>query len=113
MPAAAACSAVERPISPPVAVTYEFKAMFCALNGAVRQPCRANMRHKAVTVILLPTYEPVPCTMIGLPGMRVSSLKALEEVWAQHRWRRFDVSGGTTGTAPLDQRFDSAHAGFN
>ena len=27
-PAAKACSAVERPISPPSAVTYEFKAMF-------------------------------------------------------------------------------------
>ena len=55
MLAAAACSAVERPISPPVAVTYEFKAMFCALNGAVRRPCRAKIRHRAVTVILLPT----------------------------------------------------------
>jgi hypothetical protein len=32
--------------------------------------------------MLLPTYEPVPCTMIGFPGMIVPSLEALEEVRA-------------------------------
>src|SRR5438045_1184351 len=37
--------------------------MFCALNGATRQPLRANMRHSAATSRLLPTDEPVPMIM--------------------------------------------------
>ncbi len=37
-PAAMACMAWARPISWPAGVTNEFKAMFCALNGATRTP---------------------------------------------------------------------------
>ncbi len=36
MPAAAACAACARPISPPSSVTAAFSDMFCDLNGATR-----------------------------------------------------------------------------
>jgi hypothetical protein len=45
----------------------------------------------------------VPWTMIGLPGMIVPSLEAFEEAFAQHWRRRFEASGGTTGTSPGQQ----------
>jgi len=35
-PAAPACAAWARPISPPSTVTAAFSAMFCALKGATR-----------------------------------------------------------------------------
>ena len=40
-PAAAAWKTWARPISSPAAVTAEFNAMFCALNGATDKPRRA------------------------------------------------------------------------
>src|SRR5688572_609471 len=64
------------------------------------------MRHRAVTVMLLPTCEPVPWTMIGLPGMHMSSLETFEGKLLQHRWRRFDASSRATRTAPLHQRLE-------
>src|SRR5262245_61403363 len=64
------------------------------------------MRHRAVTVMLLPTCEPVPWTMIGLPGMRRSSLKALKGELLQHWWRRLKASRRTTRSAPLHQRLE-------
>src|SRR5262249_38825045 len=62
-PAASACAACARPISPPSAVTAALRDMFCALNGATRWPARANRRQSAATSRLLPTPDPVPCTM--------------------------------------------------
>src|SRR6202035_3243950 len=61
-PAAAACIAWARPISAPSAVTAEFSAMFCALNGATRTPCLASHRHSPATRTLLPASEEVPAT---------------------------------------------------
>ena len=40
-PAARACSAWARPISPPSAVTAALLDMFCGLNGRTLRPCRA------------------------------------------------------------------------
>ena len=37
-PAASACATCARPISSPSFVTYEFKAIFCALNGTTLKP---------------------------------------------------------------------------
>jgi len=62
-PAAMACSACARPISPPSAVTAEFSAMFCGLNGATFSPRRDNTRAKPATSVLLPASEVVPCTI--------------------------------------------------
>jgi hypothetical protein len=45
-PAASACSACARPISPPSMVTAELSAMFCGLKGATRTPRRCRMRHR-------------------------------------------------------------------
>jgi hypothetical protein len=55
--------AVDRPISAPSGVTKEFRDMFCALNGATSYPSCRNIRHNAVAVRLLPTDDPVPCTI--------------------------------------------------
>ena len=63
MPAAIACSAWARPISPPSRVTALLRAMFCGLNGATRTPRRFNKRHSAATTVLLPASEVVPCTI--------------------------------------------------
>src|SRR3990172_7784956 len=68
-PAACACSACARPISPPSAVTALFNAMFCGLNGATRTPRRRSTRHRPATSVLLPASEVVPCT-ISAPEMR-------------------------------------------
>src|SRR5471032_752988 len=59
-PAAIACSAWARPISPPSTVTALFSAMFCGLNGATRMPPRRASRHKPATSVLLPASEVVP-----------------------------------------------------
>ena len=64
-PAASACTAWARPISPPSGVTEELSAMFCALKGATRSPSWRNSRQSAVTSRLLPTEEAVPCTMMA------------------------------------------------
>ena len=62
-PQASACSAVERPISPPSTVTALFSAMFWGLNGATGTPWRASQRHRAATTVVLPASEVVPCTI--------------------------------------------------
>lgn len=59
-PAACACRACARPISPPSAVTALLSAMFCGLNGATRTPARCAMRHRPATSVLLPASEVVP-----------------------------------------------------
>ena len=61
-PAARACIAWARPISPPSTVTAELFDMFCALNGATRIPLRANNRHSPATTIDLPASDVVPAT---------------------------------------------------
>src|SRR5882757_8974953 len=61
-PAARACMACARPISPPSAVTAELLDMFCALNGATRIPLRDNSRHNPATTIDLPASDVVPAT---------------------------------------------------
>src|SRR5262249_18808977 len=61
-PAARACMAWARPISPPSTVTAELLDMFCALNGATRTPVRANNRQSPATTIDLPASEVVPAT---------------------------------------------------
>ncbi|MCY1295626.1 hypothetical protein D9M70_449740 [compost metagenome] len=62
-PQAWACTAWARPISPPSAVTALFSAMFCGLKGATATPWRLSQRHRAVTSVLLPASEVVPCTI--------------------------------------------------
>ena len=62
-PAASACSAWARPISPPSGVTAEFSAMFCGLKGATRRPRRASTRASPATSVLLPASEVVPWTI--------------------------------------------------
>ena len=60
IPAAAAWTACERPISAPSAHTAALFDIFWALKGATRTPRRAKSRHSAVTSRLLPTEELVP-----------------------------------------------------
>ena len=59
-PAARACKACARPISPPSAQTAALLDMFCGLNGATRMPRRRASRHSPATMTDLPTFEPVP-----------------------------------------------------
>src|SRR6201996_2177996 len=61
-PAARACIAWARPISPPSTVTAELFDMFCALNGATRIPLRANSRQSPATTTDFPAAEVVPAT---------------------------------------------------
>src|SRR4051812_27109338 len=61
-PAARACMAWARPISPPSTVTAELFDMFCALNGATDRPLRARSRQRPATTIDLPASEVVPAT---------------------------------------------------
>src|SRR6201999_1920910 len=61
-PAARACIAWARPISPPSTVTAELFDMFCALNGATRIPLRTSNRHSPATTIDLPASDVVPAT---------------------------------------------------
>ena len=60
---ACACTACARPISPPQGVTALFNAIFCDLNGATDNLWRAKIRHSAVTKILFPASDVVPCTI--------------------------------------------------
>ena len=62
-PAAIACSAWARPISPPSEVTALFNAMFCGLNGTTRTPSRSSRRQSAATSVVLPASDVVPCTI--------------------------------------------------
>src|SRR5580693_5257416 len=61
-PAARACIAWARPISPPSMVTAELFDMFCALNGATRIPLRASNRQSPATTTDFPASELVPAT---------------------------------------------------
>src|SRR5271155_1057966 len=61
-PAARACIAWARPISPPSTVTAELFDMFCALNGATRMPLRASNRQSPATTTDFPASELVPAT---------------------------------------------------
>jgi hypothetical protein len=61
-PAARACIAWARPISPPSTVTAELLDMFCALNGATRTPRRASHRQSPATNTLFPASDDVPAT---------------------------------------------------
>src|SRR3982074_1311624 len=73
-PAARACMACARPISPPSVVTAELLDMFCALNGATRMPLRANSRHRPATTIDFPASDVVPATssapLMNAPNVR-------------------------------------------
>ena len=69
MPAASAWRAWARPISRPSGVTAELRLMFWDLKGATRTPCCRKMRQSAVVMRLLPTWEPVPRTMMAGVGM--------------------------------------------
>src|SRR5215470_10426797 len=59
-PAASACSACARPISPPSIVTAALFDMFCGLNGRTRWPRRVAARASPATISDLPTSEPAP-----------------------------------------------------
>ncbi len=59
-PAARACKACARPISPPSTVTAALFDMFCGLNGSTRRPRRMAARARPVTMSDLPTSEPAP-----------------------------------------------------
>src|SRR3954466_14831772 len=61
-PAARACIACARPISPPSVVTTELLDMFCALKGATATPRRASHRQRPATSALLPASDVVPAT---------------------------------------------------
>ena len=60
---ASACKACARPISRPSGVAAELSDMFCALNGATRQPSSARIRHRAAVMIDLPEWDAVPSTI--------------------------------------------------
>src|SRR6056297_622901 len=60
-PAARACRAWARPISPPPSsVTAALFDMFCGLNGRTRSPRRTKTRASPATSMDLPTLEPAP-----------------------------------------------------
>src|SRR5258708_15518517 len=59
-PAACACSACARPISPPSIVTAALFDMFCGLKGSTRCPRRVAARASPATTSDLPTSEPAP-----------------------------------------------------
>jgi hypothetical protein len=63
-PAARACIACARPISPHSTVTAELFDMFWALNGATFTPRRASTRHSPVTTRDFPASEDVPAIKI-------------------------------------------------
>ena len=64
-PQARAWSACARPISPPSAVTAALFDMFCGLNGRTRSPRRAKSRQSPAHSTDLPTFEPVPWSMMA------------------------------------------------
>src|SRR6266480_4670190 len=90
IPAASACTAWARLISPPLRVTQELRAMFWALNGAARQPSWAKMRQRPVTSVLLPTVEAAPCiinvfaSFIGPPAELVPVVASHVPTARQH-----------------------------
>src|SRR5690349_21268545 len=59
-PAASACSACARPISPPSTVTAALLDMFWGLNGSTFRPRRVAARASPATTRDLPTSEPAP-----------------------------------------------------
>src|SRR5260363_148364 len=59
-PAAKACHACARLISPPPVATTLFNDIFCGLKGETRSPARFAKRHKPATIVLLPALEAVP-----------------------------------------------------
>src|SRR5258707_11505624 len=82
-PHASACTACARPISPPPGQTAELFDMFWDLNGATRTPARANARHSAVTITLLPTSDAVPIT-IKLLALNTRLLPMQNSLEPQH-----------------------------
>src|SRR5581483_3084657 len=74
-PAASACSAWARPISPPSTVTAALFDMFCGLNGITRKPRRTAARAIPATMSDLPTSEPAPW-IINARAMEGSELDA-------------------------------------
>src|SRR5258708_31924528 len=82
-PHASACTACARPISPPPRRTAELFDMFWDLNGATRTLARANARHSAVTITLLPTSDAVPIT-IKLRALKTRLLFVQNSFEPQH-----------------------------
>jgi hypothetical protein len=85
-PAASACNACARPISPPSAVTAALLDMFCGLNGATSIPRARAARASPATSIDLPTLEPVPWIITARP-MAVPS-GSIGPVWHGRRPRK-------------------------
>src|SRR5262245_54639546 len=71
-PAAKACKACARPISPPSIVTAALFDMFCGLKGSTRKPRRLAARARPATMSDLPTSEPAPW-IINARAIAVSS----------------------------------------
>src|SRR6201993_4709871 len=59
-PAASACNAWARPISPPSTVTAALFDMFCGLKGITRRPRREAARARPATMRDFAPSEPVP-----------------------------------------------------
>src|SRR3954465_3630128 len=68
-PAARACNACARPISPPSAVTAALFDMFCGLNGGTFSPRKVSAGASPATTSDLPTSEPVPWNMMARATM--------------------------------------------
>src|SRR5450830_39227 len=100
-PAATACRAWARPISPPSAVTALLSAMFCGLNGTTATPWRLSRRHRAATTVLLPASDVVPCTIKVEKGKSMSVLAALTRRFQQFAQRRRALDHA--GAGPVDQ----------
>src|SRR5574341_1084314 len=96
-PAASACTACERPISPPSGVENEFRAIFCALNGATAYPSREKRRQRAVQRRLFPTLEAVPWIMSALAGISGDPPRRLAR----------DRSGKQLGVEELRQQLET------
>src|SRR5215470_13054071 len=75
-PAASACSACARPISPPSIVTAALFDMFCGLKGTTRRPRRVAARTSPATMSDLPTSEPAPWIISARVMMAASELDA-------------------------------------
>src|SRR3990172_5033768 len=102
-PAASACTTCARPISPPSAVTKEFRAMFWDLKCATRRPSCLRMRQRAATSTLLPTEEAVPCTIRVLALVAIALPKVMSIVQeGKHRALRVYVYNGNAGVVHPD-----------
>ncbi len=75
-PAASACTACARPISPPSEATAALSAMFCALNGATRRPARAEQPAQAGDEQALAHRRRGPLDHDGARGHACSSASA-------------------------------------